>query len=127
MKANFNPAQPRWPAGSGRESGEWSGGDATITPVAFRPGRGRHGPRGRGGWLDAIRGFLERLPELLKPREGEPVPEAKPPEPEVVKPETKPIETPETEDLQLPKIDPNKLHHIFDDPDHGLDGLVAEF
>ncbi|MGH6837159.1 MAG: hypothetical protein ACREC9_16875 [Methylocella sp.] len=58
LKANFNPAQPRWPAGSGRESGEWSGGDATITPVAFRPGRGRHGPRGRRGWLDAIRGLL---------------------------------------------------------------------
>jgi hypothetical protein len=24
LKANFNPARPRWPAGSGRDSGEWS-------------------------------------------------------------------------------------------------------
>ncbi len=26
VKAHFNPDQPRWPAGSGRDSGEWSGG-----------------------------------------------------------------------------------------------------
>ncbi|HTS40758.1 MAG TPA: hypothetical protein VMH84_09495 [Xanthobacteraceae bacterium] len=26
QKANFNPAQPRWPAGSGEISGRWSGG-----------------------------------------------------------------------------------------------------
>jgi hypothetical protein len=86
LKAKFNPAQPRVPAGRGRESGESSGGDATITLAAFRPGRGRHEPRGRGGWLglravevacpcrrhgprasggwlDAIRVFLESLCE----------------------------------------------------------------
>ena len=34
---------------------------------------------------------------------------------------------PESEDLQLPKIDANKLHHIFADPDHGLGGLVSDF
>jgi hypothetical protein len=37
-KANFNPAQPRWPAGSGRISGQWSGGVGTarspIDPAA---------------------------------------------------------------------------------------------
>jgi hypothetical protein len=26
LKANFNPAQPRWAKGSGRDSGRWSGG-----------------------------------------------------------------------------------------------------
>jgi len=26
LKANFNPAQLRWPAGDGRDSGRWSGG-----------------------------------------------------------------------------------------------------
>jgi hypothetical protein len=31
------------------------------------------------------------------------------------------------ENLDLPKIDSNKLHHIFNDPDHGLDALVTKF
>jgi hypothetical protein len=30
-------------------------------------------------------------------------------------------------DLQLPELDSNKLHHIFNDPDHGLDSLVTKF
>jgi hypothetical protein len=34
---------------------------------------------------------------------------------------------PEAEDLQLPEVDSNSIHHIFDDPRHGLDGLVSEF
>jgi len=58
---------------------------------------------------------------LLRPSEP------KSPNPEVAKPENTPSETPEAEDLQLPKVDANSLHHIFDDPDHGLDGLVTEF
>jgi hypothetical protein len=32
-KANFDPTQPRWPAGSGRISGRWSGGAGTGGPV----------------------------------------------------------------------------------------------
>ncbi|MGA7383643.1 MAG: hypothetical protein WBW81_02775 [Methylocella sp.] len=31
LKANFNPAQPRWPAGDGRDSGRWSGGASIET------------------------------------------------------------------------------------------------
>jgi hypothetical protein len=31
LKANFNPAQPRWPAGSARDSGRWSGGASVDT------------------------------------------------------------------------------------------------
>jgi hypothetical protein len=121
----FNPDQPRVPAGSGRESGEWTSGgagDANITPVAFRSRRekGRHGRGGRFEWID-------RFLELFREPRKEPAPEEKPPEPEVVKPESKPPETPEAEDLQLPKVDANKLHHIFDYPRHGLDGLVTEF
>ncbi len=92
-KANFNPAQPRVPAGSGRESGEWTDGEANFTPVAFRSRRGRHG---RGG-IDSIRSFLEHLRELLKPKEGEPAREAKPREPEVAKPETEPVHPPTPE------------------------------
>jgi hypothetical protein len=38
LKANFNQAPPRWPAGSEPISiGEWSGGSANFTPVAFLP------------------------------------------------------------------------------------------
>ncbi|MGH6812164.1 MAG: hypothetical protein ACREDM_07390 [Methylocella sp.] len=92
-KAHFNRDQPRVPAGSGRESGEWSGGEANFTPVAFRSRRGRHG---RGG-IDSIRSFLDRLRELLKAKEGEPPheedakpenepPKASPPELEVAAP-----------------------------------------
>jgi hypothetical protein len=44
IKANFNPAQPRVPAGSGRESGEWSddGGHSLLVPAAAHraPARG---------------------------------------------------------------------------------------
>ncbi|MGH6836363.1 MAG: hypothetical protein ACREC9_12645 [Methylocella sp.] len=65
-KAHFNPDQPRAPAGSGRESGEWTDGEGNFTPVTFRSRRGRHG---RGG-IDSIRSFLERLREFLKPKEG---------------------------------------------------------
>jgi hypothetical protein len=88
----FNPDQPRVPAGSGRESGEWTSGgagDANITPVAFRSRRekGRHGRGGRFEWID-------RFLELFREPRKEPAPEEKPPEPEVVKPESKPPETP---------------------------------
>jgi len=31
LKANFNPAQARWPAGDGRDSGRWSAAMA-ISP-----------------------------------------------------------------------------------------------
>lgn len=33
LKAGFRPDQPRWPAGSGRISGRWSGGAGTGGPV----------------------------------------------------------------------------------------------
>ncbi|MGA7384107.1 MAG: hypothetical protein WBW81_05285 [Methylocella sp.] len=71
--------------------------------------------------------MLEWFLKPSKPDETEPAPEEKPPQPEVAKPESKPPETPEDEDLQLPKVDPNSLDHIFDDSDHGLDDLVTEF
>jgi hypothetical protein len=62
----FNPDQPRVPAGSGRESGEWTRGgagngresgestsdDANITPVAFRSRREREA--GMEGAADSI-------------------------------------------------------------------------
>ena len=88
LKANFNPAQPRWAAGSGRDSGRWSGGDANVTPVAFR-----HKGHGRGRGFDWIRHFLE----LFGERRKEPAPEEKPREPEVAKPETEHIGPPSAE------------------------------
>jgi hypothetical protein len=35
LKANFNPALPRWPAGNGRDSGRWSGG-AGVDPAGVK-------------------------------------------------------------------------------------------
>jgi hypothetical protein len=104
----FNPAQPRWPAGTGRDSGRWSGG-ASVDTAGVKDFVARL-------LLEAAR----RAARALRPSEPEP------PNPEVVNPETKPPEPPEAEDLQLPKVDANKLHHIFDNPRHGLDGLVTE-
>ena len=57
------PGQPRVPAGSGRESGEWTNNDAHVTPVAFRGRERRPGRRGGDGVFDAIRSFLEWLHE----------------------------------------------------------------
>jgi hypothetical protein len=116
----FNPDQPRVPSGSGRESGEWTSGDANITPVAFREKRGRHR---RGGGFDWIDRFLELFREPRK----EPALEEKPPEPEVAKPESKPPETPETENLQPPEVGANKLHHIFDKKGRELDEFLSTF
>jgi hypothetical protein len=109
LKANFNPAQPRWPAGSGRDSGEWSGG-ASVDTAGVKEFIARL-------LLEAAR----RAARTLRPFEP------KPPNPEVAKPESKPTEPLESENLQPPEIDANKLHHIFDKPRHELDGLVAEF
>jgi hypothetical protein len=100
----FNPDQPRVPAGSGRESGEWSGG-ANVDTAGVKEFIARLA-------LEAAR----RAARILRPRE-----------PEVVKPESKPPEPPKSEDLQLPKVDANKLHHAFDEPRHTVDGLVSEF
>jgi hypothetical protein len=98
----FTPDQPRVPAGSGRESGEWTSGgagngrhsgestsdDANITPVAFR-----HRGHGRGRGFDWIRHFLE----LFGKRRKQPAPEEKPPEPEAAKPKTEPVHPPAAE------------------------------
>jgi hypothetical protein len=83
----FNPAQPRWPAGNGDESGEWSGGGDNITPVAFRGGKERRRQRGRGRF-NPFRTIGEFIDEFRKPKEREPVPEAKRPEREDAKPES---------------------------------------
>jgi hypothetical protein len=106
----FNPDQPRVPAGSGRESGEWTSGgagngrgnggstsdDANITPVAFRS-RSRHGRGGRFDWID-------RFLELLRERRKQPAPEEIPREPEVAKPETDPVRPPAAEQgISTPK------------------------
>jgi hypothetical protein len=110
LKAHFfNPDQPRVPAGNGRESGEWSGG-ASIDSAGVKEWIARL-------LLEAAR----RAARSLRPSE------TKPPNPEVVKPESTPPETPETENLQPPVADANKLRHIFDNPRHELDGLVTEF
>lgn len=46
LKAGFRPDQPRWPKGSGEDSGRWSGGAGTeapsTEPSASPQSRGRH-------------------------------------------------------------------------------------
>jgi hypothetical protein len=74
----FNPDQLRVPAGNGRESGEWTDGEANITTVAFRSRRERGGHRRRGGGFDPIHSFLEWLRQRGRSNETEPAPEAKP-------------------------------------------------
>ena len=101
----FNLDQPRVPAGSGRESGEWSGG-ANIDTAGVKEFIARRA-------LEAARRAARAL---LRPSEP------KPPNPEVVKPENKP---PESE--QPPNVDANKLHHIFDNPDHSFGDFVSQF
>jgi len=70
-KANFNPAQLRWAAGNGRESGRWSGG-ASVDSAGIKEFIARLA-------LEAAR-RAARL--LLRPTE------TKPANPEVAKPET---------------------------------------
>lgn len=120
----FNPAQPRWPAGNGRDSGRWSGGDGNVTPVAFRGGKERR-RHGGGGRFNPFRAIGEFIDEFRKPKESEPAPETKPAQTEVPAEVSKPIDTPESE--QPPNADTNKLHHIFDKPGRGLDNLEAAY
>ncbi len=105
LKANFNQAQPRWAAGNGRDSGRWSGG-AGIETAGVKDFIARL-------LLEAARGAARAL---LRP------PEPKPPEPELAKPESKP---PEAE--QPPKVDANKLYHIFDNPDHSFGDFLSQY
>jgi hypothetical protein len=74
----FNPAQPRVPSGNGRESGQWTSGDADITPVAFE-----------GDTATAVEtAYLMRFfQEGRTPKLSQPPPERKPDHEEGIKPE----------------------------------------
>ncbi|TPV99704.1 MAG: hypothetical protein USCAAHI_00846 [Beijerinckiaceae bacterium] len=63
--------------------------------------------------MKALGAFLEWLRTRFKGSKGEEPSERTQPREQTI----------EAEDLQLPHIDSNKLHHIFDNPRHGLDGL----
>jgi hypothetical protein len=65
LKANFNPDQPRVPAGNGRESGESTSDDANITPIAHRSHRWKGG-HGRGGRIDWIAGVFRSALKKLR-------------------------------------------------------------
>jgi hypothetical protein len=116
----YNPNQPRVPAGSGRASGEWTSGGAggsdgthgNVTPVSYRT-------RAR---LKALNTFLEWLRSQLKGSKHETPPEKAPPVREEAKPAPKPPEA-----KQPPIVDANKLHHIFDNPDHPFGDFVSQY
>ncbi len=123
-KAHYNPAEPR------NADGWWESG-GVVEEAAWRRGRNR---------LKPIIDFLELLGsrarrwgrEEGKPHEAEPArpkPETERPgnRLEYARPEVSVQGTEEGADLELPEGDANKLHHIFDDPKHQLDGLVAHF
>ena len=85
----FNPDQPRVPAGSGRESGEWTSGGAgdsdgihgNVTPASYRT-------RAR---MKAVSAFIEWLKSRLRGPKHETPPEKAPP---VRAPEKKPASKP---------------------------------
>ena len=83
LKANFNQAQPRWAAGSGRDSGRWSGGASVETAGVIE-------------WVarQVLQFALRAARRMLRPSE------TKPSNPEVVKPESKPFGS---LDLDLPQ------------------------
>ena len=75
LKAHFNPDQPRWPAGSGRERGRWPGGSSVDSA--------------------GVKELIARLlPEAARrPSESRPS-ELKPLNPDVVNPEAAPLRAP---------------------------------
>ncbi|MGB6176285.1 MAG: hypothetical protein WBF43_08090 [Methylocella sp.] len=79
LKANFNQAQPRWAAGSGRDSGRWSGG-ASIDTAGIKEFIARL-------LLEAARRAARALLRPSKP---------KPPTPESGQLESKPAQAPLT-------------------------------
>ncbi|QBR71112.1 hypothetical protein CU048_07245 [Beijerinckiaceae bacterium] len=109
----FNPDQPRVPAGSGRESGQWSGG-GSGTPAGYRT-------KAR---MKALGAFIEWLRTRLKGSNSE-SPKKKPPPREKVKPAIEPSEPPESK--QPPNVDSNKLHHIFDKEGRELDEFLSHY
>jgi hypothetical protein len=134
----YNPDQPRVPAGHGRDGGRWTSDAASGSEGITAAPEARGGPQPSTGRADASiilvsnekeRDYDERRArgeespkEDIEHGRGVPLlpegPLALPPPAEGAT---------DTEDLQLPKLDPNKLHHIFDYPRHGLDALVTQF
>ena len=112
----FDPDQPRIPSGNGQESGRWTSdgteASASVTSVSYRT-------RGR---LKTLSAFLEWLRTRLKGSNHESPQEKTPPVHEEKKPASKP---PEAE--QLLNVDANKLHHIFDNPDHPFGNFVSRY
>jgi hypothetical protein len=111
------PGQPRVPAGSGRESGEWSGGTGeNIINVAGGPHEN-----------EKERSYEERRAKgEEQPKEdiehGRPVPLV--PEGPLAPP---PPSGGALEPGQVPEIGTNKLHHIFGKRGRGLDSLVTDY
>jgi hypothetical protein len=115
----FNPAQPRWPAGNGRNSGEWS--------VAMAISRGGKESRRHGGGsrFDPFRAIGEFIDEWRKPKDSGLLRKRNrqsrrfPP---------RSIGRSTRKGLNYRQISTQiKLHHIFDKAGRGLDNLVAAF
>ena len=122
-KAHYNPDQPR------NADGWWESG-GSVEEAAWRRGKNRLKPI-----IDFLESLGSRTRRWMREHEAKPEPTPKTqPEAErrgnrleYVKPEVSAPATNEGADLELPESDANKLHHIFDDPKHQLDGLVADF
>jgi hypothetical protein len=131
----YNPDQPRVPAGNGRESGRWTSEGAAGS-------EGSHAARSEGDGSEGIaegrsssnitvasnekeQSYEERRKkgresdkEDVEHGRGVPlVPEG-------------PLGLPSvgvTETEQSPEVDPNKLHHVFDNPDHPFGDFVSQY
>ncbi|HYP57751.1 MAG TPA: DUF4258 domain-containing protein [Beijerinckia sp.] len=97
-KAHFNPAQPRWPAGNGRASGEWLGG-ASVTPAGWKDFIARLAIEAA---RRAAREAARRAKDYFAKPKDEAAPELNPVEGQVAEPESTPPELPEAGQAQSP-------------------------
>ncbi len=137
--AKYSPDQPRVPAGSGRESGRWT--DGGWTSISFADNlstASRETPKPSAtsppkpavvtaGLADeAARRLIQLLVEAgRRAARSFRLKQTKPKKPDFGQRESEERERLETE--QLPKPDPNKLHHIFDKNGREFDEFLSKF
>jgi hypothetical protein len=66
FKAGFNPSEPRVPAGTGRESGDWTSGDGGgVTPVAAQQVPDEYRTGNKDAFFDTLYGPVHDMAQRL--------------------------------------------------------------